>query len=52
MLDVVEEVIGFSVAERSLETLKKKNTLNKDQTMPYHTPGAFNDSRRKFHLIT
>jgi hypothetical protein len=49
MVDVLEEVEGLSVAQHSLETLE--NTLNKDQTMAYHTSGAFKDSRRKLHLI-
>ena len=45
IVDVVEEVIGLSVVELSL------NTLNKDQMMPYHTSRAFKDSKRKFHVI-
>ena len=50
MVDVVEEVLGLSVAERSLKTLEKY-ALNKDQMMPYHTSRTFNDSKKKFHLI-
>ena len=49
VVDVVEEVIGLSVAEHSLETLKKYFEQRPDDALSHIR--AFKDSIRKFHLI-